>query len=177
MLIQAKLREKNRISGFSSKPNLIQCFCGYPSLLDGSYPQATAKSLAVWDLGWSSPPPSAAPCTGHVPDARTCEGVNRGRQRKTGKNHLCRPAPESLFPKPCHTHLKFMGTWHCLSISLFFLKTQPTTSSSDTGILEILNFLLDHFLLYLLICVQHKALSLHGVHRHLRGPKERPPSG
>ena len=70
MLIQAKLREKNRISGFSSKPNLIQCFCGYPSLLDGSYPQATAKSLAVWDLGWSSPPPSAAPCTGHVPDAR-----------------------------------------------------------------------------------------------------------
>lgn len=103
MLIQAKLREKNRISGFSSKPNLIQCFCGYPSLLDGSYPQATAKSLAVWDLSWSSPPPPAAPCTGHVPDARTCEGVNRGRQRKTGKNHLCRPAPESLFPKPCHS--------------------------------------------------------------------------
>lgn len=62
-------------------------------------------------------------------------------------------------------------------------KTQPnlfqiTTSSPDTGILEILNFLLDRFFLYLLIRVQHKALSLQGLHRHQRGPKEQlPPEG
>ena len=181
MLIQAKLREENRISGFSSKTQLNTVFLWISILIDGSYPQATAKSLAVWGLGWSSPRPTTAPCTGHVPDAWTCEGVNWGRQRKMSKNHLCRPAPESLFWSLVTPQVHGQeDPWHYLLISLFFLKLSPilfqiTTSSPDTSILEILNFLLDHFFLYLLICVQHKALSLQGLHRHQRGPKEQPP--
>lgn len=116
--------------------------------------------------------PAQGTCRMHE-HVKESTGGGRGRRAKTISADL----PQSPCSQSLVTHLKFLGTWHCLSISLFFLKTQPTTSSSDTGILEILNFLLDHFLLYLLICVQHKALSLHGLHRHLRGPKERLPSG
>ena len=105
-------------------------------------------------------------------------GGGRGRRAKTISADL----PQS----PCS------GAWSPISSSWarrpmallinfpFLPKTQPhlfqiTTSSPDTSILEILNFLLDHFFLYLLICVQHKALSLQGLHRHQRGPKKQPP--
>lgn len=54
---------------FIQKPNLIQCFSVYPSLLDGSYPRVTAKFFVVRGLSLSTPPPTAILCIGHVLDA------------------------------------------------------------------------------------------------------------
>lgn len=82
MLMQAKLREKTGFQDFHPKPNLIQCFSVYPSLLNGSYPKATAKFLVVRGLGWSPSPPTAVLCIGHVLDACTREGVNGGNAEK-----------------------------------------------------------------------------------------------
>lgn len=165
MLIQAKLRGKNRISGFSSKTQLNTVFlwisiltwwflssghcqipCGVGSRLElspshcGSLHRARAGCMNMWRSQQEE-----AEEDEQKPSLQTCPRVL---------------VPGALHPSQVHGQ---EDPWHCLSTSLFFLKTQPslfqiTASSSDTSILEILNFLLDHFLLYLLICVQHKAV-------------------
>lgn len=91
--------EKTGFQDFHPKPNLIQCFSVYPSLLDGFYLKATAKFLVVRGLSWS--PPAAVLYIQHGLDAWTHEEVGGGdAENDEQKPSLKRskPVPEPLCP-------------------------------------------------------------------------------